>query len=568
MKTLRCIFTILLAVTWMSSCLQPNLKSVSKKLTPWHQKKLVKQYLSEAQAMEAEGDLVGANERYKLVLTVDPENETALAKTDQLSATLRDLADQHFQTGKQLFLKGDYTRARQEWLTALRYDPEHAEAQSMLTDHKQKLEQAKGYVSHTIQPGESISMLAHKYYGDYRQFHLIAEYNQMEDATRIAPGQVVKVPIIEGMTFFAQPGATVHEPDGAAVAQPAEVMAVKSYLLHTVQAGESLSILARDYYGDYKKFDIIAQYNQLDPNVGLNVGQQVRIPEIEGLPLISQTPQTSTATARVADEPVPAVTVKPKSPPAVAAPPPDDQSAHYRELGIELYQSQNYAAAILEFKKVLNVNPKDPIAYDYLTRAHTAQGKRFFDNARYAQAIEAFETAQKYDPDCSDCRVYIDQSRAALSDQSRSKAIALFNAQEYAQAIVEFKQLISRAPQDVTAKDYLSKAYFQQGMLLFGKEQYLPARDAFNAALETNATCQQCDEYRLKSEEIYKETHYNRGVVHYGAEELEAAITEWERVYALDPQYKDVTPNLKKARVLWERLESIKRSRTKGQGAQ
>ena len=570
MKTLRCILAILLAVMWLSSCLQPSVKSGSQ-WSPWQKKKLVKQYLSEAQAMEAEGDLVGANERYKLVLTVDPQHEMASAKTNQLSATLNDLADQHFQTGKQFHLQGDYVRARKELLTALRYNPEHLEAKSLLTDHKQKLEHAKGYISHTIQPGESISMLAKKYYGDYRQFHLIAEYNQMDDATRITVGQVIKVPVIEGMTFFAQPGATVLEPEGGAVAQPTEVLAVKNHILHTVQAGESLSMLARDYYGDYKKYDIIAQYNQIDPGVGLTVGQQVRIPEIEGIPLTAPTVESSDTVARTAKTSAPAE--KPL-PPAIKAPAPAeepsaiDQAANYRELGIELFQSQNYAAAILEFNKVLNVKSTDPVAYDYLARAHTAQGKRYFDSARYPQAIEAFEAAQKYNPKCGDCRVYIDRSHAALSDQTRAEAVALFDAQKYDQAITEFKQIISQSPQDTAAVTYLAKAYFQKGMLLFGQEQYLPARDAFSAALDTDAECQKCAQYRLKAEETYKEAHYNRGVVHYGAEELEAAIKEWELVYALDPQYKDVTPNLKKARALWERLESIKRSRTKGQGAQ
>ena len=36
---------------------------------------------------------------------------------------------------------------------------------------------------------------------------------------------------------------------------------------------------------------------------------------------------------------------------------------------------------------------------------------------------------------------------------------------------------------------------------------------------------------------------------------------EWEKVHELDPNYKDVKKNLAKARILNERLESIKKSK-------
>ena len=43
---------------------------------------------------------------------------------------------------------------------------------------------------------------------------------------------------------------------------------------------------------------------------------------------------------------------------------------------------------------------------------------------------------------------------------------------------------------------------------------------------------------------------------------LAEAIREWEAVSAIDPNYKDVNKNLTKAKTLYERLESIKRSKT------
>jgi hypothetical protein len=42
---------------------------------------------------------------------------------------------------------------------------------------------------------------------------------------------------------------------------------------------------------------------------------------------------------------------------------------------------------------------------------------------------------------------------------------------------------------------------------------------------------------------------------------LADAIREWELVYAVDPNYRDVGKNLQKARTLQERLEAIQKSK-------
>ena len=99
-------------------------------------------------------------------------------------------------------------------------------------------------------------------------------------------------------------------------------------------------------------------------------------------------------------------------------------------------------------------------------------------------------------------------------------------------------------------------------MALFGDEEYLDARDEFKAALGYNKECDKCGENIKKCEAIYKEVHYDKGVAYFGDQKLSDAIQEWESVYALDPNYRDVNKNLTKARTLLERLESIKRSKT------
>lgn len=437
---------------------------------------LAEEYTAKAQNYESQGNLVEALEQYKLALTVDPENLLAKEKSTVIEQELHKKAEEHYQIGLKFYSQGQYREARKEFLTALRYNPEHAETKDKLTSTKKEIEQVTSYIVHTLQPDETIATLADKYYGDYRKFHLIAEYNEMEDATKVTVGQQIKIPVIEGMPIIADPASIQTETGERPETVAGKIITVKRYITHTVQPEETLSKLAQTYYGDLKKFDVIAKFNNLEDGTPLKVGQELKIPEIEGLPFFAEGKAEEAEMA----------SIPPKMPTVEEASMEqekeaigkkqitiEDQSVNYRKLGIELYKNKEYNAAITEFQKVLNVNPDDSITREYLTKSH-----------------------------------------------------------------------------------------FQQGLVLFGKEDYLAARDEFKAALKYDKDCDKCDENIQKCEDTYMEVHYDKGLAYFGDQKLADAIVEWELVYALDPNYKDINKNLTKARTLLERLESIKRSKT------
>jgi len=438
---------------------------------------LAEEYTAKAQNYEAQGNLVEALEQYKLVLTVDPENQLAKEKSTAIEQELHKQAEKHYQIGLKFYNQGQYREARKEFLTALRYNPEHPEAKDKLTATKKDIEQVTRYIVHTLKPDETISTLAEKYYGDYRKFHLIAEYNELEDATKVTVGQEIKIPVIEGMPIIADRAAIQTDTIEPSEPLPGEIITVKGYITHSVQPGETLSKLAQMYYGDLKKYDIIVKFNNLEDGAPVRVGQELKIPEVEGLPFLAEGKAEEAKVVSIppkrpmaAEEPK-----KPKKETVVKKTPTiEDQIVNYRELGIELYKNKEYADAITEFNKVISVRPNDALA-----------------------------------------------------------------------------------------REYLAKSHFQQGLVLFGKEDYLGARDEFEASLKYDKKCSKCDENIRKSEDTFKEVHYNKGLAYFGEQRLTDAIKEWESVYELDPNYKEVNKNLTKAKNLNERLESIKRSKAK-----
>ena len=556
MKTKAGIVGIIILFVWAGGCATFGTKSP---------KQLADEYTAKAQQYEAKGDLVAALEQYKLALTVDPENQLAQQKRKAIEPQLNKLAEEHYQAGLKFYRQGQYRPARKEFLTALRYNPDHKEAKDILTGTKKELEHVNRYIVHTIQGDETISTLAERYYGDYRKFHLIAEYNELEDATKVTVGEQIKIPVIEGMPIIANPAEIQTVSPEPASAVPGEVIIAKRFITHIVQPEESLSKLALMYYGDYSKYDLIAKFNDIKNDSSLRVGQEIKIPEVEGLPFLAGKNIKETKTAGIPKElaaPAAATEQAKEEETLQQQMPAEDQTVNYRELGIELYKNKEYGDAINEFNKVLNVNPTDPIAINYMALAYYEKGRSSFENKAYSQAQQEFETSLKYNKACPECRQYIDQIEEKNRIGLREDAIALYNKKEFKEAIVKLEAVAQENPKDAQIQDYLAKSHFQQGLILFGKEDYLAARDQFKASLKYDKKCDQCEKNIQKCENTYKEVHYDKGLANFGDQKLAEAIAEWESVSALDPDFKDVKKNLTKARDLLERLESIRRSKT------
>ena len=426
-------------------------------------------------------------------------------------------------------------------------------------------EKAPDYVLHQIQPGESLSMIAKKYYGDYKKFDLIARYNGIEDATKVKPGQTIKIPNAGQEILPA--------------VQSQEDLKNADFVLHKVQPGQSISRLAQIYYGDYKKFHLIAQYNHMDDATQVKVGDVIKIPKISGLPFNEPSKEPAQPAASMvqkpsvdqAEVPMPAE----PEPQAAAAPEPqqpqepekltgnnnNEQVLAYRDAGIELYNEGKYEDAIFELHKSVEAMPEDKQTRSYLSKAYFESGKSLLSRSEFDAAKEAFESALQFDPACPECRPYIEKSTIGPLLIYRNKGIDHFNRNEFGDAITALTQYLDMRPDDADARVYLGKAYFQKALIDFNKSDYLMAKKEFESSLAYDSQCDKCPQYINQSLASYKDTHYNKGVVYYGKQQLEEAIKEWEAVYEMDPGYKDVKQNLKKAREMMEKLEQIKKSR-------
>jgi tetratricopeptide (TPR) repeat protein len=140
----------------------------------------------------------------------------------------------------------------------------------------------------------------------------------------------------------------------------------------------------------------------------------------------------------------------------------------------------------------------------------------------------------------------------------RDHGVDLFKEKKYQEAIVEFNKVLNLYSEDRVAREYSYEAHFQQGMNLFENKDYLAARDQFEMCLRYRNDSQKCHGYITRSENLYKEIHYKKGVQFFEKELLLEAIEEWELVKAIDTKYKTVDYLIEKAKTILKKMKEIK----------
>jgi tetratricopeptide (TPR) repeat protein len=114
---------------------------------------------------------------------------------------------------------GDEIGARQTLAKALSLDPANEIAKKMNDQIGADAQKELGatFFRYTVARDDSLSKLAQQYLGDRFRFYILAKYNDIANPSRLAAGQVIKIP------GRAPPPGAAPVPDAAAKAAPPDV---------------------------------------------------------------------------------------------------------------------------------------------------------------------------------------------------------------------------------------------------------------------------------------------------------------------------------------------------------
>lgn len=388
------------------------------------------------------------------------------------------LVEQHIAKGKNLESQDRFTSALEQYEIALTIEPGNTSA----VQHKKQV----------------LSILWNRAQDHFNRGVILDQQGKYESARKEYLSALQNWPDHKEAKKKLTPGGVVDQ--------------TQDYITHTLAEGESVSKLGLIYYGDLKRYPVIGKFNNLEDVTKVRVGQELKIPVVQGISLahLQQSQQTYINSRKIKEYPPPKVLkvdTKKDEKPSLQSPLETVQPEETVQSDLPEYPSleQEIQDVIEPPEEKMAMKETVPISYDL-----------------------AFE---------------------------------LFNKKEYAKAIPLFEAAQNETPENESIQNYLSQSHFQLGLIQFKADQFLQAKSSFEFALDYDVFCEMCPEYIEKCESTYKEKHYNLGIHYFGKEQLKEAIDEWKLVKKIDPDYKDLAPNLKKAELLYERLESIKQGK-------
>jgi len=227
----------------------------------------------------------------------------------------------------------------------------------------------------------------------------------------------------------------------------------KKFIMHTVKPGESISKLAQQYYGDYKKYPVIAAFNGISDATDIKVGQEIRIPVNESLKPVEsegETPPPVQETYELqepSDDEFFAFAENGNQTPSEALKEREtqeqDQVKGYRDYAMELFQQQRYDEAASELDKVLQAAPDDLEVREHAYKAHYESAMRLFKEKDYLAARDGFKQSLIYKNDCQTCHSYIKQCEGLFKELHYRNGMKLFQDQNVKEALEEWEMVSS-----------------------------------------------------------------------------------------------------------------------------
>ena len=290
----------------------------------------------------------------------------------------------------------------------------------------------------------------------------------------------------------------------------------KEHINYKVKKKDTLRSISKKFYKDPGKDFLIAYFNNLKTNTQPAPGSMLELPILESKftrPIIDTTKELKRAENFLKEKlygRVLAITGKILAFDRLNKRAADLKNAAYYQMGLWLYQQEQYPEALNMFKKVDPEYEGVREAIQEVINNELKKAKSYLKERRYKEVLAITENILDY-------------------DESNQAAQNLINA-TYC----------------IKGRDLIIQKNFAEALKVLNKAD--PGYDCVEKAISD------------AKEAIKKqaEVHYLRGVKYFLNEELDSAIMEWEKALSLDPEIKKAKDNIENARSLLEKLKKVK----------
>ncbi|UCF04617.1 MAG: tetratricopeptide repeat protein [bacterium] len=219
-------------------------------------------------------------------------------------------------------------------------------------------------------------------------------------------------------------------------------------------------------------------------------------------------------------------------------------------LGLKYYSSNEYLLARAEWQNVLDLDPTNGQALEYLARTeeklserieqHRRRARELERGGRHADALGEWNIVLVIDPESEVARGAIERISGYLENLGRDyatastrlevielfeKAVGAFGAGRYAEAVGFLNELLTRQPDHEEGRKLLRRA----------ERRITPLTDE-------------------EKEEIRR--LYIAGMKYFSQNDYVAAIEEWKKILQIDPDNESVMKNIEEAEIRLQKIGS------------
>ena len=119
-------------------------------------------------------------------------------------------------------------------------------------------------MEYIVKPGDTLYDICEKYYGSGMFYNEVADYNNMENASKIKAGDIIKLPKVVGENTHLDENPIIE---------------------YRINSGDSLYSICEKYYKNTSNETIqrLANYNNIENINNIREGQIINVPEFEEL---------------------------------------------------------------------------------------------------------------------------------------------------------------------------------------------------------------------------------------------------------------------------------------------
>lgn len=292
----------------------------------------------------------------------------------------------------------------------------------------------------------------------------------------------------------------------------------KEYSHYTVQYGESLSIIAKNFLGDSLEFYILARYNAIKNPDLLKSGQVIKIPKKTRVPRV--TPQ-------VREEPQ-------KEAPKVSLPVPAPLEKEPE-------------------KKVVRKKEPQSVEVEY------AAANQLYKAGKYQEAIDLLQDAMER----GTAEIKVRDLMVLIYSEY---ALYLIHQDKFLDAQKLLQNAVALRPDDKRLKERLAnlenklavQRLYKNGLAALKAGSPDKAHEAFIQVLEVEPDHAKAQEQLTKLRPALIDFYNKKALLAYRRQHLKEAISAWDKVLELDPDHELARLNRVRALELQEKLEKFK----------